>query len=126
MTNTAYPDQLASEETNWSGSTLFAKIGQAVFSKRSVKTKLRNMQMSHNVCKHTFGHVRPANNYISLRNRADWPEFSLSARRNSAFLAIQNAPTVGSNQNLCCANMSEGTFSDVDANAAKGLHRGWG
>ena len=27
MTNNADPDQLASEEANWSGSTLFAKPG---------------------------------------------------------------------------------------------------
>ena len=27
MTNSADPDQLASEEANWSGSTLFAKVG---------------------------------------------------------------------------------------------------
>ena len=27
MTNSADPDQLASEEANWSGSTLFAKGG---------------------------------------------------------------------------------------------------
>ena len=27
MTNSANPDQLASEEANWSGSTLFAKAG---------------------------------------------------------------------------------------------------
>ena len=27
MTNSADPDQLASAEANWSGSTLFAKVG---------------------------------------------------------------------------------------------------
>ena len=27
MANSADPDQLASEEANWSGSTLFAKVG---------------------------------------------------------------------------------------------------
>ena len=27
MTNSAVPDQLASEEANWSGSALFAKTG---------------------------------------------------------------------------------------------------
>ena len=37
MTNSADPDQLASSEANWSGSTLFAKTGHAVFSKRRVK-----------------------------------------------------------------------------------------
>ena len=31
MTNSADPDQLASEEANWSGSTLFAKTGHVVF-----------------------------------------------------------------------------------------------
>ena len=37
MTNSADPDQLASEEANWSGSSLFAQTGHAVFSKRRVK-----------------------------------------------------------------------------------------
>ena len=37
MTNSADPDQLASEEANWSGSTLFAKTGHGVLSKRRVK-----------------------------------------------------------------------------------------
>ena len=37
MTNSADPDQLASLEANWSGSTLFAKTGHVVFSKRRVK-----------------------------------------------------------------------------------------
>ena len=36
MTNSADPDQLASEEANWSGSTLFAKTGHDAFSKRWV------------------------------------------------------------------------------------------
>ena len=30
MTKSADPDQLASSEINWSGSTLFAKIGRGV------------------------------------------------------------------------------------------------
>ena len=38
MTNSADPDQLASSEANWSGSTLFAKAGHVVFSKRRVKS----------------------------------------------------------------------------------------
>ena len=37
MANSADPDQLASSEANWSGSTLFAKTGHDVFSKRRVK-----------------------------------------------------------------------------------------
>ena len=36
MTNSADPDQLASSEANWSGSTLFAKTGHVIFSKRRV------------------------------------------------------------------------------------------
>ena len=36
MTNSADPDQLASSEANWSGSTLFAKTGHVVLSKRRV------------------------------------------------------------------------------------------
>ena len=37
MTNSADPDQLASSEANLSGSTLFAKTGHVVISKRRVK-----------------------------------------------------------------------------------------
>ena len=37
MTNSADPDQLASSEAIWSESTLFAKTGHVVFSKRRVK-----------------------------------------------------------------------------------------
>ena len=37
--NSADPDQLASSEANWSGSTLFAKIGHAVFSMRRIKIR---------------------------------------------------------------------------------------
>ena len=37
MTNSADPDQLASSEANWSGSTLFAKTVHVLFSKRRVK-----------------------------------------------------------------------------------------
>ena len=35
--NSADPDQLASSEANWSGSTLSAKTGHVVFSKRQIK-----------------------------------------------------------------------------------------
>ena len=44
MTNSADPDQLASSEANWSGSTLFAKTGHVVFSKRRVKTTNPNQK----------------------------------------------------------------------------------
>ena len=37
MTNSADLDQLASSEANWSESTLFAKTGHVVLSKRRVK-----------------------------------------------------------------------------------------
>ena len=37
MTNSADADQLVSSEANWSGSTLFAKIGHVVSSKRWIK-----------------------------------------------------------------------------------------
>ena len=39
MTKSADPDQLASSEANLSGSTLFAKTGHDVNSKRRVKRK---------------------------------------------------------------------------------------
>ena len=40
MTNSADADQLVSEEANLSGSTLFAKTGHVVFSKRRFKITL--------------------------------------------------------------------------------------
>ena len=40
MTNSADPDLLASSEANWSGSTLFAKTGHVVLSKRRVNIVL--------------------------------------------------------------------------------------
>ena len=61
MANSADPDQFASSEANWSGSTLFCKdraylgsAGQGL------------MYISHNVIKHVFGHVRLAKIQISL------------------------------------------------------------
>ena len=52
MTNHADPDQLASSEANWSGSTLFAKTGHVVFSKKMVKGK--HMVGSIMFYKHSF------------------------------------------------------------------------
>ena len=50
MTNIADPDQLALE-ANWSGSTMFAKTGHVMFSKRRVKDKcckeLRYLNIKH-------------------------------------------------------------------------------
>ena len=50
MTNSADPDQLASSEANWSGSTLFAKTGHVVLSKRRVKStwKFKAVLKQHN------------------------------------------------------------------------------
>ena len=47
MTNSADPGQLASEEANWSGSTLFAKTGHIMFSKRRVKHKQNDYHIKH-------------------------------------------------------------------------------
>ena len=46
----------------------------------------------------TFWHVRSMKTQISLRMRTTWSEFSLSAWRNVASLAIQNAPGEDSDQ----------------------------
>ena len=54
--------------------------------------------MSNNVRNHTFGHVRLMNTPISLRIRAFWSDSPLSAWRNFASLAIQNAPSEDSDQ----------------------------
>ena len=53
----------------------------------------------------TFWHMRPAKTQISLRIRAGWLQSSLSAWRNLAALAIQNAEKILSR--LCeCADWS--------------------
>ena len=45
MTNSADPDQLASSsEANWSGSTLFAKTGHDVLSKRRVNNDNNSLE----------------------------------------------------------------------------------
>ena len=51
MTNSADPDQLASSEANWSGSTLFAKTGHVVFSKRNVKHGPMGIEKKNNKTK---------------------------------------------------------------------------
>ena len=43
MANSADPDQLASSEANWSGSTLFAKQGISGFSRTRVKSQSHNL-----------------------------------------------------------------------------------
>ena len=48
MTNSADPDQLASEEANRSGSTLFAKTEHVVFSKRRVNSPQKCMVDTYN------------------------------------------------------------------------------
>ena len=40
MANSADPDQLASSEANWSGSTLFTKAGYIQVQQYKVKAKL--------------------------------------------------------------------------------------
>ena len=56
MINSADPDQLASSEANWSGSTLFAKTGHDVFSKRRVKIQMRWLKTSHLIRIYTFSY----------------------------------------------------------------------
>ena len=50
MTNSAVPDQLASSEANGSGSTLFAKTGHVVFSKRRVNDLIASEVKYHTYC----------------------------------------------------------------------------
>ena len=61
MTNSADPDQLASSEANWSGSTLFAKTGHAMFSKRRLKQNLfltyLEVSDTQSRPKHMFGYT---------------------------------------------------------------------
>ena len=55
-------------------------------------------QFEPHVRKPTFWHVRPTKTQISLRMRTVWLEYSLSAWRNFASLAIQIAPSEDSDQ----------------------------
>ena len=54
MTNSADPDQLASSEATWSGSTLFAKTVHVMFSKRRVKI-IWNTAVHLNRFSHYYG-----------------------------------------------------------------------
>ena len=45
-------------------------------------------EMSHNVRKHAFSHMRQMKTQINLRIRAVWPESMVSAWRNYASLAM--------------------------------------
>ena len=47
MANSADPDQLASSEANWSGSTLFAKQGKSGFS----RTRVKKVELGIKICK---------------------------------------------------------------------------
>ena len=53
MANYADPDQLASSEANWSGSTLFAKAGSAGLGLIGYEEN-RILQMIHMKCKDLF------------------------------------------------------------------------
>ena len=67
MTNSADPDQLAASDANWSGSTLFAKTGHDVISKRRVKTgACLTLILLNNLISHT--HFLLSANQITLYN----------------------------------------------------------
>ena len=66
MTNSADPDQLASSEANWSGSTLFAKTGHVVFSKRRVELKWLKNEVIHISHMWTQERHRPAYLHVYL------------------------------------------------------------
>ena len=63
MTNRADPDQLASSEGNWSGSTLFERQGISGFSRTRVKECLNGEQLP----KWDFAHVQDDVNLHILR-----------------------------------------------------------
>ena len=67
MTNSADPDQLASE-ANWSGSTLFAKTGHVVFSKRRVKS----LHVSIIVCKTAYVSLSQHQPKLNVQVIYDW------------------------------------------------------
>ena len=57
-------------------------------------------EVSRSMRKHTFWHVRLAETQISRRMHTVWSESSLSAWRNFASLAIQNASSEDSDQTV--------------------------
>ena len=62
------------------------------------------------VIKLAFRHMRPTKSQNIMRILLVWSESSLSAWRNFASLAIQNAPSEDSDLNLRWAHIFEGTF----------------
>ena len=74
----------------WSGRSLFADLRYFYPSSGSY--------VSRNMRKPNFWYVRPTKTQIRLRILAVWSESSLSASRNFASLAIQNAPSEDSDQ----------------------------
>ena len=89
---------------------------------RALWRSLTSLQyLSYKVRKHSFWHVRSKRTHISRRTNAVRSETSLSAWRNLASLAIQNAPSEDSDQTarmrrliwIFTKRTSEGTFSDV-------------
>ena len=70
MTNSADPDQLASSEANWSVSTLFAKTGHAVFSKRRIKFHCLHEETLHS----WLSKMHPVKILIRLCKCAGWSE----------------------------------------------------
>ena len=58
MTNSADPDQLAFSEANWSGSTLFAKTGHVVLSKRRVKVQLSCTEVEKAFCLYQIKQIK--------------------------------------------------------------------
>ena len=60
MANSADPDQLASSEANWSGSTLFAKQGTSRFSRTRVNTIVSTLVMDKQNKNSAEGIIAPA------------------------------------------------------------------
>ena len=107
MINSADPDQLASEEANWSGSTLFAKSGYiGVQQNKGFNSLITQLT----VRKQTFRHVQLTKTQFSLHIMAVWPEYSLSVWRN----CIHEYPKCIQWRfwSDCDAHVSEGMFSD--------------
>ena len=93
----------------WSGPSLFACARKVVFA-------WRGPHINHNVIKRTFGHVCPAKIQVSLRIRAVWSEYSLSAfwiGKDTTFLHADNRVSDQTVLRLRWAHMSEGTLSHI-------------
>ena len=114
MANSADPDQLASSEANWSGSTLFVKQGISGFSRTRVKQSLVcHMASYHKMIMWLwlwqfcwYGSLFKTGNTVTTRNitrSPGWNRHCISADAIAIFL--QYCPTATKKSVCVCVNV---------------------